>query len=181
MLIRFVFICFYFGSAMATSTKGKPLGAWPQKQTAIQTAFATVTMDIEETQDDQARKGFEDLSQSFDKGCSDESSKRAASASPVKEKLAELKRFRTGQVHQVGDGSAAGSMASDAPANPMRDLLQELSNKMDKMTVTMATKSDLEDMKTTMTAHTKVIVSEAVDPVKAELHDLKEELKDTQK
>ena len=44
--------------------------------------------------------------------------------------------------------------ASDAPANPMLDLLQEQSNKMDKMTVTMATKSDLEDMNTTMTAHT---------------------------
>ena len=87
--------------AMATLTKGKPQDAWPQKQTALPSAFATTPTDLDETQEDRARKGFDDLSQSF------ESSKRGASASPVKEKLAELKKLRTSQYNQGGEGSGA--------------------------------------------------------------------------
>ena len=88
-----------------------------------------------------------DLSESQDSG------KRGASSSPVKEKLAELKKLRTSQ----------------DTANPVLDAINALSDKMDKM----AMKSDLEEMRTHLTAETKIIVAEAVDPLKSEMHDVR--------
>ena len=45
----------------------------------------------------------------------------------------------------------------------------------------MALKSDLQELKSSFSQEMKVTVAQAVDPLKAELHDLKAELKDTTK
>ena len=43
----------------------------------------------------------------------------------------------------------------------------------------MALKSDLKDLNSSLSQEIKISVAQAVDPLKAELHDLKGELKET--
>ena len=126
-------------------------------------AKQTTPMDLEDTQEE-ARKGFEDLSASFDRGKPgiSESSKGEASSSPVKEKLEQLKRLR------------AAPAASSAPSQPdqsavVLDAIAAMSNKLDKM----ALKSDIDVMQENMAKVTREMISEAVDPIKDEIHDIK--------
>ena len=108
---------------------------------------------------DHAGKGFSELSAAFEKGkpmdtCeSQDTGKRGASSSPVKGKLAEVKKLRTSQ----------------DTANLVRDAINALSEKMYKM----AMKSDLDEMRTHIPAETKAIVAEAVDPLKSEMHNVR--------
>ena len=100
-----------------------------------------------------------------------EASKRTASASPMKEKLDQLKRIRTAVAPiDSQTGMAAGGDATTA----ILDAIAGLSNKMDNMAAdNRAMKSDLAELSATMDQKMKVTVAEAVDPLKSEVHDLK--------
>jgi hypothetical protein len=91
------------------------------------------------------------------------SQRRDASASPLKEKLDALKKLR------ASSNSTEDAAPQPGAPNPILDAIEAVSKKLDKM----ALKSDLEDFKIQIGQDTKVIVSEAVDPIKEEIHDLK--------
>ena len=91
-------------------------------------------MDLEETQEE-ARKGFEELSASFDKGKPTSESCKRADVSPVKEKLAKVRKI-------IEEENSASASAGSAPTNPgsaetnnaLLDAIGLLSQKMDKLT-----------------------------------------------
>jgi len=88
-----------------------------------------------------------------------DTTKRAASTSPVKEKMEALKKMRS-------------EMQSPGAGDPILDAIKELSKKFDKV----ALKSDLDELKEFMQHDTKTIVEEAVDPIKTELNEVKQEM-----
>jgi hypothetical protein len=92
-----------------------------------------------------------------------DSSKRAAPSSPVKEKLAELKKLRASADEAGSSASPAGS------SNAVLEAIELLSKKMDRM----ALKSDLDDLRSDLHQQTTTIVSDAVDPIKVEVDSMK--------
>ena len=85
--------------------------------------------------------------------------------SPVKEKLAKMRRMIEEPAQASGGSSASSS-------NPVLEAIEALSAKMDKM----ALKSDLDKMELNMKTATKMSIAEAVDPLKSEIHDLSSRL-----
>ena len=88
-----------------------------------------------------------------------ESIKREASQSPVKEKLDLAKKLRSSMQNASGQDDANSAVLG---------AISELSAKMDRM----ALKSDLDQYTTEMKQHTKVAIAEAVDPVKESISQL---------
>ena len=125
---------------------------------------AAPMLDLDESQDDGARKSYEQLSAAFDKGKRDASASPAKDTSPVKEKLAKMRKMMD------EPGQSTGSASS---SNPVLEAIEALSHKMDNMAVNMATKSDVDKVSTDLMKHTKVMIAEAVDPIKAEMYDMK--------
>ena len=163
---------------MSNFLKEKPSEPWPQKQSALPT-FLSGSMDLDESQDDPARKSLDDLARTFDR--KDDSGKRGASASagkdssPVKEKLAKIRKM------QEENGAASASSDAKETNNALLEAIGLISQKMDQLCVTTATKADVDIMTAEMKQQTKLMIAEAVDPLKAEVYDLKqqmEELKD---
>ena len=113
-------------------------------------------MDLDDSQDGSARKGFAELNASFEKG-------KPLEMSPVKEKLSKIRKI-------LVDESAQGSAgSSSAGSNQIMDAIEALSNKMDRM----ALKSDLDQMETNLKKDMKISIAEAVDPLKLDVYDLK--------
>ena len=113
------------------------------------------------------------LSRAFDEAAStdlddtqmNDASKRSASASPMKEKLDQLKRLR------VAAASSEPPPGPDATSTIL-DAISLLSQQVADIALTTAKKSDLVSLSSDLKQHTKVTVAEAVDPLKSEVHDL---------
>ena len=101
---------------------------------------------------------------------------RVASAkdtSPVKEKLAKVRKLIADKPSE-GVTTTSASSGSDETNNALLDAIGLISQKMDKLAMTTATKTDVETMTCEMKQQTKVMIAEAVDPLKAEVYDLQQ-------
>ena len=121
----------------------------------------TGPMELDESQGDGARKGLDDLSVAFERGARND-------VSPVKEKLAKVRKLIAETPDEVGTASSS----SHATDRAVLDAIGALSQKMDNMAINMTTKSDLMEMKSEISQEIKVTVAQAVDPLKSDLHDL---------
>ena len=76
----------------------------------------------------------------------------------------------------VAEMTAGTASAATAPPNsdPVLSAIHALSAKMDKLTVTAASKEDLNKLKADLKAETKVMISESVDPVKDDMRELRD-------
>ena len=121
------------------------------------------TMDLEDTQE-----AVQDLKAAFARAAV------ATDTSPVKEKLAKVRKMIEEKPTQAG--AASSSSGSAETNNALLDAIGLISQKMDKLAMTTATKSDVETMTSEMRQQTKIMISEAVDPLKAEVYDLKQQM-----
>ena len=136
-------------------------------------------MDLDDSQDDPAKRSLHDLSMAFARGS------EPIDASPVKEKLAKMRKLIDEK-----EGNQTASSSADGMEKSILDAISALSKKMDGMALKadlddmnakidkMASKSDIDTMKSEISQEIKVTVAQAVDPLKAELHDLKIDLQD---
>ena len=130
---------------------------------------------------DHAMKGFSDLRAAFDKGRSrksmdlDDSQSQplpppvaaAQETSPVKEKLAKMRKLMEEEAAGTGAGSSGSSHVA---TSQILEAISAVSHKLDKK----VDKTDMDALTENLKQHCKVTVAEAVDPLKSELHDLKD-------
>ena len=129
---------------------------------------------------DHAMRGFSDLSAAFDKGKSrksvdlDESQSQpfppvtaAQETSPVKKKLAKMRKLMEEEAAGTGSGSSGSSHVA---TSQILEAISAVPHKLDKK----VDKTDMDALTENLKQHCKVTVAEAVDPLKSELHDLKD-------
>ena len=78
-------------------------------------------------------------------------------------------------VAPAGNGGAASGSA--APQDPFLAAIEKLSSKMDSL----ASKVDVEEMKSEVIVKTRIMISEAVDPLKTEFHSLQDRVAELEK
>ena len=125
-------------------------------------ANKTGHMDLDESQSEGARRSYDELSVAFEKGTRTE-------VSPVKEKLAKVRKLIADKPDHVGTASSS----SHATDNAVLDAIGALSQKMDNMAINMATKVDMDKVSADLKQHAKAMIAEAIDPIKAEMYDFK--------
>ena len=109
-------------------------------------------MDLEDTQESVQR----DLKAAFARTAT------VADTSPVKEKP---------EKEGITDSVEASTSSS---SNDILDAIGLLSKKMDQMSVDQ--KAEIEELKSHISSETKVKIAEAVDPLKSEMHDVKQRI-----
>ena len=113
-------------------------------------------MDVDETQE--YGQG-QDLKTAFERTAT------VADTSPVKEKLAKMRRM----LSEKDDVPATGQSSTGSSSNDILDAIGLLSKKMDHMAIEQ--KAEMEQLKSHISSETKLQIAEAVDPLKSEMHD----------
>ena len=76
------------------------------------------------------------------------------------------------EVPPLPQGACSAGNGDLAQADPYLEAIRQLSSKMDGL----ASKADVEGVKSAMLAQTKTLISEAVDPLKSEIADIKQDV-----
>ncbi|CAE8602817.1 unnamed protein product [Polarella glacialis] len=110
------------------------------------------------------------LEEAFSSTDADKKTRKAESASPLKEKLAKLQKMAQ-ETKSPDDTTApnSGGPSSSSDSGVLSGL-HEISQKMDKRSLT----SDLDDLKQSFADQAKVLISEAIDPMQIAMREVQE-------
>ena len=152
----------------------KPSVVWPQKQVPLQTAFASASVGEDTAGMDVSthKRPTRDTPTT-----PDNESTKIARLQAIKQSSPSTSSVPQAPIPRLPielDDSQQSHAQASSP-NPILDAITALTNKVDQLALTTATKADMAALSSEINQNTQVMIAEAVDPLKSEIHDIKQQ------